>query len=127
VVPLSPVAGWGEVKDFSEAVVLHLARVIPDRFVAKSGPKNRIGRIFIDYLRNGRGSTTVAAFSARARPGLGVSMPLAWNELEQLESADQWTISNVPSRLKKQKADPWADYKRTRQTIRRAAKLLKTS
>ena len=127
VVPLSPVAGWEEVKDFSEAVVMHLARVIPDRFVAKSGPKNRIGRIFIDYLRNGRGSTTVAAYSARARPGLGVSMPLAWSELERLERADQWTISNALTRVKKQKADPWADYKRTRQTIRRAAKLLKTS
>lgn len=127
VIPLSAVAGWDEVKDFSEAVVTHLARVIPDRFVAKSGPKNRVGRIFIDYLRNTRGATTVAAFSARARPGLSVSMPLAWEELEQLEGADQWTISNALARLKKQRKDPWAEYSRTRQTIKRAAKMLKIS
>ncbi len=127
VVPLSAVAGWDEVKDFSEAVVAHLARTIPDRFVAKSGPKNRIGRIFIDYLRNGRGSTTATAFSARARPGLGVSMPLAWKELEGLQSASQWTINNALARLQKQRSDPWADYKRTRQTTKRAAQTLAAS
>ena len=124
VVPLSPVANWDEVKDFSEAVVVHLARTVPQRFVAKSGPKNRVGRIFIDYLRNGRGSTTAAAFSARARPGLGVSMPLAWDELEGLKSASQWDITNAYARLKKQRVDPWQDYRRTRQTIKRAAQKL---
>ncbi|MDQ3189892.1 MAG: DNA ligase D, partial [Pseudomonadota bacterium] len=84
IVPLTASLGWDEVKDFSEAVVVHLARTVPQRFVAKSGPSNRVGRIFIDYLRNGRGATTAAAFSARARPGLGVSVPLAWSELEGL-------------------------------------------
>ena len=69
VVPISPVANWDEIKDFSEAIVVHLARTVPQRFVAKSGPKNRVGKIFIDYLRNTRGATTAAAFSARARPG----------------------------------------------------------
>ncbi len=100
VVPLSPVANWDEVKDFSEAVVVHLARTVPQRFVAKSGPKNRVGKIFIDYLRNGRGATTAAAFSARARPGLGVSMTLAWDELEGLKSASQWNITNANNRFK---------------------------
>ncbi|MGH6608854.1 MAG: DNA ligase D, partial [Burkholderiaceae bacterium] len=69
----------------------------------------------------------IAALSTRARPGLGVSMPLAWDELPELKSASQWTIVNALARLKKQKTDPWADYKRTRQTIKRAAKMLKTS
>jgi bifunctional non-homologous end joining protein LigD len=124
VVPLSPVANWDEVKDFSEAIVVHLARTVPQRFVAKSGPKNRVGKIFIDYLRNSRGATTAAAFSARARPGLGVSMPLAWDELEGLKSASQWNITNALSRLQKQKTDPWQDYRRTRQTIKRAAQIL---
>ena len=127
VVPLSPVANWDEVKDFSEAVVVHLARTVPQRFVAKSGPKNRIGKIFIDYLRNGRGATTAAAFSARARPGLGVSMPLAWEELEGLKSASQWNITNAHDRLQRQRADPWQDYRRTRQTIKRAAQKLATA
>ena len=124
VVPLSPVADWDQVKDFSEAIVVHLARTVPQRFVAKSGPKNRIGKIFIDYLRNGRGATTAAAFSARARPGLGVSMTLAWDELEGLKSPSQWNITNAHSRLQKQRIDPWQDYKRTRQTIKRASQIL---
>lgn len=124
VVPLSPVAGWDEVKDFSEAIVVHLARTVPQRFVAKSGPRNRVGKIFIDYLRNSRGATTAAAFSARARPGLGVSMPLAWEELEELRSPSLWNITNAFQRLEKQQTDPWQDYKRTRQTIKRAAQIL---
>jgi bifunctional non-homologous end joining protein LigD len=124
VVPVRRDGNWDEVKDFSEAVVVHLARTVPQRFVAKSGPKNRVGRIFIDYLRNGRGATTACAFSARARPGLGVSMPIAWDELEGLASASQWTIVNALDRLKKQRSDPWADYASTRQTYQRAAKTL---
>jgi bifunctional non-homologous end joining protein LigD len=97
---------------------------VPQRFVAKSGPKNRVGKIFIDYLRNSRGATTAAAFSARARLGLGVSMPLAWDELEGLKSASQWNITNAHRHLEKQRTDPWQDYKRTRQTIKRAAQIL---
>ena len=124
VVPLTPAANWDEVKDFSEAVVVHLARTVPQRFVAKSGPSNRVGRIFIDYLRNGRGATTAAAFSARARPGLGVSMPLDWGKLEGLPSASEWNITNALDYVKKRRGDPWADYKRTRQTTKRAAKIL---
>ena len=61
-------------------------RTIPQRFVAKSGGTNRVGRIFVDYLRNGHGQTTAAAFSARSRPGLGVSMPVAWEQLMALKA-----------------------------------------
>ncbi|MBA2549221.1 MAG: DNA ligase D, partial [Burkholderiaceae bacterium] len=124
VVPLTATSNWDEVKDFSEAVVVHLARTVPQRFVAKSGPANRVGRIFIDYLRNSRGATTAAAFSARARPGLGVSIPLAWEELEKLESAALWNITNTLARVEKLRVDPWAQYKSTRQTIKRAAQIL---
>ncbi|MBA2411591.1 MAG: DNA ligase D [Burkholderiaceae bacterium] len=127
IVPLTASLGWDEVKDFSEAVVVHLARTVPQRFVAKSGPSNRVGRIFIDYLRNGRGATTAAAFSARARPGLGVSVPLAWSELEGLKSASEWNITSTLARLTKLSSDPWADYKGSRQTTKRAAQLLRGS
>ncbi len=108
VVPIA--ARWSHdvVKALSQAAVQHLARTIPSRFVAKSGPANRVGRIFVDYLRNGEGATTVAAFSARARPGLGVSMPLDWNELAGLKSAAQWTIANAHERLSRQAPQPWA-------------------
>jgi bifunctional non-homologous end joining protein LigD len=122
VVPLAPERGHDEVRDFSEAVVVHMARTIPNLFVAKSGARNRVGRIFIDYLRNGRTATTAAAFSARARPGMGVSMPIAWRELARLESAAQWTIFTAPARLSRQRADPWKDYWTTRQSLDAALK-----
>jgi len=124
VVPLTPRLGYDEVKDFSRAVVVHLAGTVPKLFVAKSGGKNRVGRIFVDYLRNGRGSTTAAAFSARARPGLGVSTPLKWSELETLRGADQWNIVTIHDRLAKLREDPWKDYKITKQTLSAALKRL---
>jgi len=125
VVPVTPRAGWDEVKDFAHEVVLHIAATIPQRFVAKSGARNRVGKIFIDYLRNGVGATTVAAFSARARPGLGVSIPIAWEELDGLRSAAQWNVANVGPRLGELEShDPWAGYADTRQAITRAASRL---
>jgi bifunctional non-homologous end joining protein LigD len=118
VVPLAPSPAWGydEVKDFSQAIVQHLARTIPQLFVAKSGAQNRVGRIFVDYLRNGTGATTIAAFSARARPGLGVSVPVKWSELEALERSDQWNVRNVHERLARLRADPWKGYGSVKQT-----------
>jgi bifunctional non-homologous end joining protein LigD len=124
VVPLAPWWDYGRVKDFSEALVQHMAATIPKLFVAKSGARNRVGRIFIDYLRNGKGATTIAAFSARARPGLGVSVPVAWKELPRLVAADQWNIANVHRRLQKLRADPWKDYWKTKQTLEDAARRL---
>ncbi|CUJ28604.1 DNA ligase D [Achromobacter xylosoxidans] len=109
VVPLRRQYDWDTVKAFSQAIVQHLARTLPQVFVAKSGPKNRVGRIFADYLRNGFGATTVAAWSARARPGMGVSVPLAWDELDEVRASDQWTIANIHTRLDVGDA-PWDDY-----------------
>ena len=103
----------------------HLANTIPDRFVAKSGPSNRIGRIFVDWLRNGHGATTAVAFSARARPGLGVSMPVSWDALDALKSGAQWTIATARDHLSFEKADPWADYAKRRQTLAAAIKRLR--
>jgi bifunctional non-homologous end joining protein LigD len=127
VVPLSPRLDYGTVKDFSQAVVQHLARTIPSRFVAKSGPKNRVGKLFVDYLRNGHGATTAAAFSARSRPGLGVSMPVAWEHLAELKSGSQWTIATAREYLSFQKEDPWAAYWKIRQTLTSAVRILGAS
>ncbi|KQP02548.1 DNA ligase [Pseudorhodoferax sp. Leaf265] len=124
VVPLAPRLGYAAVKDFSQAVVQHLARTIPARFVAKSGPKNRVGKLFVDYLRNGHGATTAAAFSARSRPGLGVSMPVAWEQLADLRSGAQWTIATAREYLSFQERDPWQDYWTTRQGLAAALKTL---
>ncbi|ENB9661965.1 TPA: DNA ligase D [Pseudomonas putida] len=116
VVPLTRRAGWDEVKDFSHALVNHMAGLFPDRLSAVSGPKNRVGRIFIDYLRNGKGATTVAAYSLRAREGLPVSVPIWREELSQLKGANQWNIGNLHTRLA-QVEDPWAEMGKTRQSI----------
>lgn len=109
VVPIKPYYDWDTVKAFSKQVVEHMAAVVPDRFAVKSGPRNRVGKIFIDYLRNGRGATTVAAWSARARPGLGISVPVAWDELASLRGGDHWTVATAHTRLDVGNT-PWAQY-----------------
>ncbi|MFJ4445529.1 DNA ligase D [Pseudomonas sp. NPDC089422] len=116
VIPLTRRAGWDEVKDFSHAIVDYLAKLFPDRLSAVSGPKNRVGRIFIDYLRNGKGATTVCAYSLRARQGLPVSVPIWREELALLKGANQWHIGNLRERLA-EIDDPWAGMAKVRQSI----------
>ena len=117
VVPLTRKHGWDEVKDFSHAIVSHMANLLPERFSAVSGPKNRVGRIFIDYLRNGLGATTICAYAARTREGVPVSVPLFREEVAQIKGGNQWNISNVHERLNEVGDAPWADMKKTRQSI----------
>lgn len=109
VVPLRRQYGWDAIRAFSQAIVAHLATTLPQIFVSKSGPKNRVGKIFADYLRNGFGATTVAAWSARARPGLGVSVPVAWDELPSIQGGAHWTIANIHTRLDAGNR-PWDGY-----------------
>lgn len=109
VVPIKRLHDWDAVKGFSQAIVQHLARTIPQRFVAKSGPKNRVGKIFVDYLRNGFGATTACAWTARARPGMGVSVPVTWDELDTLTSGAHWTLRTVERRLHAGNG-PWEGY-----------------
>jgi bifunctional non-homologous end joining protein LigD len=111
VVPVKRLHDWDTVKGFSQAVVAHMAATLPQRFVVRSGPKNRVGKTFIDCLRNGRGATTVCAWSARARPGLGVSVPVGWDELATLRGGDHWTVQTVAERLAIGNG-PWAGYAR---------------
>jgi bifunctional non-homologous end joining protein LigD len=126
VVPLDRSQSWEQVKGFSQAIARHMARLMPDRFSAVSGPKNRIGKIFIDYLRNGRGATSVAAYSLRTRPGLPASVPIHRGELSHLKGANLWTIRNLFERLDElENDDPWAAMPNVRQRItRKHAQLL---
>jgi bifunctional non-homologous end joining protein LigD len=117
VVPLTGKQGWDEVKAFSKAVAQHMAKVVPARFSSVSGPKNRVNKIFIDYLRNSRGATSAAAFSVRARPGMGVSMPIAWDEVPSLTSAHQWNMQAAVSRQRRLGGDAWQGYFDVRQRI----------
>ncbi|ANI61135.1 DNA ligase D [Pseudomonas sp. GR 6-02] len=117
VVPLTRKHGWDEVKDFSHAIVSHMAKLLPERFSAVSGPKNRVGRIFIDYLRNGLGATTICAYAVRSREGLPVSVPIFREEVAELKGANQWNLHTVHERLAEVGDEPWAELKKTRQTI----------
>jgi len=123
VVPLKRRYDWDTIKDFSKTIVEHMAATLPMRFVAKSGPKNRVGKIFIDYLRNGFGATTVSAWSVRSRPGLGVSVPVAWEEIEKLHSSAHWHVGNIHTRLD-QGNTPWKDYEKSAQNVTSAMRLL---
>ena len=123
VVPLKRRYGWETVKDFSHAIVDHLAATIPQRFVAKSGPANRVGKVFGDYLRNGFGATTAAAWSVRSRPGLGVSVPIAWDELSGVTGGAHWNLANIHTRLDLGNA-PWADYANAAQNLTQAMRRL---
>ena len=127
VVPLVRRHTWAASKAFAKAVSDHLAKIIPALFSAKMGAQNRVGKVFVDYLRNGRGSTTVCAFSVRARPGLGVSLPISWQQLEEIRASDEFNIMTVQSVLRKQKKDPWAGYEKSRQSLGEAIRALGAS
>jgi len=117
VVPLAARWPTATVRGLSQAIVQRLAAAHPGRFVAGSGAARRVGRIFIDWLRNGEGATAVAAYSLRARPGLGVAMPVDWDELPALRSATQWTIANAAAHVARRAADPWAELAAHKQSL----------
>ena len=102
----------------AEAVAAH----DPQSYTTKLPKASRKGKIFIDYLRNGRGATSVCAYSTRARAGAPVSTPLFWEELDGDVRADTFTVKNLSDRLDSLDGDPWADFSKIRQSITAAMK-----
>jgi bifunctional non-homologous end joining protein LigD len=117
VVPIARRTGWDQLKAFTKAIADDLARTEPRRYVSVMTKAKREGKIFLDYLRNGRGATSVAAFSARARAGAPVSVPVSWQEIQKGVAPDAFTVENLTARLKRQRKDPWADYFTVRQGL----------
>ena len=117
VLPLTRRADWDEIKAFTKAVAEAVVAAEPKKYTSKMPKADRKGKVFIDYLRNGRGATSIAPFSTRARPGAPVSTPLFWEELESDVRANTWTVRNLPERLEALSADPWADFNTVRQSI----------
>jgi bifunctional non-homologous end joining protein LigD len=103
-----PAAGWKEVKSFAHGLAAAMAKDSPRRYLATASKAARRGRIFIDYLRNGRGATAVAAYSPRARAGATVSTPLGWDELGPEMRPDRFTVLNLINRLE-HIDDPWKE------------------
>ncbi|MEQ8695162.1 MAG: DNA ligase D [Bauldia litoralis] len=110
VAPLTPHYRWDEVKVFAEALARTIAADEPDRYLAVATKAKRTGKIFIDYLRNGRGATAITPFSPRARKGAPVAWPVSWQALSRLKDARSATVENAETLLKRQKADPWEGY-----------------
>jgi bifunctional non-homologous end joining protein LigD len=109
VTPLRPEAGWNECAEFSRVVAEAIARQHPDEYLTEASKAARKGKIFIDWLRNVRGATSIAAYSTRARPGAPVSAPVTWEELPRTRP-DQYSVQTLPGRLASLKQDPWAGY-----------------
>jgi bifunctional non-homologous end joining protein LigD len=117
VVPLTPKAGWEEVKAFADEFATRLAADHPDRYTANMAKRARAGRIFVDYLRNTRGATAIGAYSTRARAGAPVSAPLGWDELPALQAGNQYRVENLLRRLDHLRRDPWQALSAVRQML----------
>lgn len=117
VVPLNPRPDWDTAKAFAHALARTLEQESPQDFVSVATRSRRKGRIFVDYLRNARGSTAVASYCVRARPGAGIATPLRWEELPRLKSGAQYTFTNIARRLKTLKQDPWHGFDEMQQAL----------
>jgi bifunctional non-homologous end joining protein LigD len=119
VVPLNPGCDWDLVKRFARGFAETLAQTQPKQYVSVSTLSKRPGKIFIDYLRNGRGATSVASYSLRARAGAPVAVPLAWSELARLPRSNAFDPDSTLRRVARMKDDPWADIDDIRQNLAR--------
>jgi bifunctional non-homologous end joining protein LigD len=118
VVPIKPEYDWEEIKEFTHVFVQFLEKLKPDEYISTMTKSKREGKIFIDYLRNQRTATAIAAYSTRARIHAPVSTPLAWEELSKHIEDNTYTIKTLPQRLNKLKEDPWHDFWKIKQSLR---------
>lgn len=119
VAPLTPSADWEKAKDFTKKLAEAMSGDSPGKYLAVMTKSRRKGRIFVDYLRNGRGATAVGAYSTRARNGAAVSVPLTWDELQTGIRANHFTIDNLRQRLSHRQHDAWAGFFDVKQKLPR--------
>jgi bifunctional non-homologous end joining protein LigD len=117
VVPVRPKADWTECLAFARAFAQSLVRQRPETFTDRFAKAGRADRILVDYLRNNRTNTSIAAYSTRARPDAPVSTPLAWDELSPSRTPERFTLATVARRLAGLRADPWRAYWKTTGTV----------
>jgi len=116
VVPIEPQLEWPAIKEFCHNFVLKMEAANPQLYLTKMTKAARVGKIYLDYLRNDRGATAVAPWSPRARPGVGVAVPMKWSELE-LAERPTFTIRNFREWQARLQKDPWAKMAETTQRI----------
>jgi len=119
VVPLERRCTWPELKEFARSLAEQVRSQAPDAYTTNMSKRARSGRIFIDWLRNDRGATAIAAYSTRAREGAPVATPLRWQETGPKLLSDHYDIENLPKRLQRLKADPWQGFFELRQRLPR--------
>jgi bifunctional non-homologous end joining protein LigD len=127
VFPLTPKADWDTIKRFAQSIAEQMAADAPLLYTANMGKRNRVGRIYVDYLRNGMGATAIAAYSTRARPGAAVSTPLGWDELGPAIRANHFTVENLPKRLPFLERDPWDGIAELRQELPGARRAMRAA
>ncbi len=116
-VPIAPIYSWQEVKAFSRVIAGEMVNRKPDRYIDTQSKEKRKGKIFIDFFRNEKGSTSVAPYSIRALPRSSVAMPIEWSELKKMKSASHFNLKSALVRLKARRKDPWDGYLELKQTI----------
>lgn len=117
VVPLVPSADWAACLDFARAFAQALVRRQPSMFTERFAKTGRDEKILVDYLRNNRTNTSVAAYSTRATPDATVSVPITWQELSPARKPDRFTMHTVAQRLARRRVDPWRAYWKLKQRI----------
>ena len=118
VLPIRPGPDWAQAKAFCESLADAMVEQAPERYVATASKAKRGGVIFIDWLRNSRGATSVTSWSLRARPQAGVAMPLAWSELGRTRSGHDYPLPRALRRARTLRRDPWEGWaKATRQKL----------
>jgi bifunctional non-homologous end joining protein LigD len=118
VVPIEPEMEWPAAKEFAHSIVLEMERKNPSLYLTKMTKSARKGKIYLDYLRNGREATAVAAYSPRARVGASVSMPLSWAELRAEEKRPVFRAADFNEWKARLKKDPWKKIAEVEQQVR---------
>jgi bifunctional non-homologous end joining protein LigD len=118
VAPVTPGPTWPAIKKFTRALVNEMVRDEPRRFVASMSKTKRVGKIFIDYLRNDAEATAIGAYSPRARAGAPVALPIEWDELApDAAEAPRFGVLDVPKLIRRRKRDPWEGFDAARRSL----------